>query len=865
VQVDPFALASRGIGINEVEQAVQKANVNLPVGTVDGEYRSFTLQTTGQLLTSAPYGDIIVTYRNGAPVRMRDLGRALDGVEDDKQAAWFANPETFQRALVLAIQRQPGANTVEVVDAIKRILPQLESYLPPSVTLRVLYDRSQTIRHSVNEVQFTLMLSLSLVVMVIFLFLRNLSATTIPSLALPLSVVGTFAVMALAGFSVNNLSLMALTLSIGFVVDDAIVVLENIVRHMEMGESPLQAAFKGSKQIGFTILSMTISLAAVFIPILFMAGILGRLFHEFAVVIISAILISGVVSLTLTPMLASRFLRPPREQQHGRAYMRVERIFQAMLAWYKTSLRWVLAHRRATLIANIAIMIAAVALAVLIPKGFVTDEDTSRIQANVETPQGTSYTELVRRQSQVVEQLRDDPNIHGIMSNVGGGFTASLGGPNFGRLFIALKPRSEREMGVQEIIQQFRAKAAKVPGVRVSFQNPPTINIGGRASKSLYQFALQSPDLDELARVAPEMEDKLEQLPELQDVSSDLQVRSPQLMIDIDRDKASTLGLSPEQIESALANGFGPRWISSIYAQNDQYRVLLELEPKYQRDPGVLSKVYVKSDTGNLVRLDAVAKLSEQVGTQSISHVGQLPAVTLSFNLKPGVSLGDALAKVNEVARQTLPATVTTSLQGTAQAFESSLKGMGWLILFTVVFIYIVLGILYESFVHPVTILSGLPSAAFGALLVLLIFGHDLNVYSLVGLIMLVGIVKKNAIMQIDFALEAQRTQGKSPIDAIYEGCLVRFRPIMMTTMAALMAALPLAVAAGSDSRRQLGLTAVGGLLISQLVTLYLTPVVYTYLDGLQHMTARWLERMRSGIRRSSREVETASVGSLPK
>lgn len=853
VQVDPFALASRGIGINEVEQAVQRANVNLPVGTVEGEHRTFTLQTTGQLLTAEPYGDIIVAYRQGSPVRLRDVGRAVDGVEDDKMAAWFANREVFQRTLMLAIQRQPGANTVEVVDAIREILPQLESYLPPSVTLRLLYDRSQTIRHSVNEVEFTLMLSLALVVMVIFLFLRNLSATTIPSLALPLSVVGTFAVMALCGFSINNLSLMALTLSIGFVVDDAIVVLENIVRHMEMGKRPMEAAFDGARQIGFTILSMTISLAAVFIPILFMGGILGRLFHEFAVVIISAILISGVVSLTLTPMLASRFLRPPREQKHGALSMRVERVFQRMLAFYQVSLRWVLAHRFVTLTLNIGIVIAAALLAWAIPKGFVTDEDTSQIFAVTETPQGTSFAELTRRQSQVVELLRDDPNIEGMTSSIGGGFAGSMGGMNFGRMFIALKPRSERELGVSEVIQQLRARAAKVPGISVSFQNPPTIRLGGRLSKSLYQFALQSPDLAELYRVAPEMEARLRGMDEIQDVGSDLQVRSPQLMIDIDRDKAATLGLSPEQIESSLANGFGPRWISTIYAQNDQYRVLLELDPRYQRDPAVLSKVYVKSDTGNLVRLDAVARLGEEVGTQSISHAGQLPAVTLSFNLKPGVSLGEALAKVNEAARETLPPTVTTSLQGTAQAFESSLKGMGWLMLFTVVFIYIVLGILYESFVHPLTILSGLPSAAFGALLVLMGFGHDLNVYSLVGLIMLVGIVKKNAIMQIDFALEAQRTRAKSPIDAIYEGCIVRFRPIMMTTMAALMAALPLALSTGSDSRRQLGLTAVGGLLISQLVTLYLTPIVYTYFDELQDA----LQRRGANLRASFAKVRS--------
>ncbi|MCL5097982.1 MAG: efflux RND transporter permease subunit [Candidatus Omnitrophica bacterium] len=845
VQVNPDAMASRGIGIDEVEQAIDNANVNLPVGTINGTQRSFTIKADGQLLRAATYNDIIVAYRNGAPVRLKDIGRAIDSVEDERTAAWYNDNTHHVRSIILAIQRQPGANTVEVCDTIKDLFPTLQSYLPPSVRMHILYDRSVTIRNSVHDVEFTLVLSLALVVMVIFLFLRNLSATIIPSMALPLSVVGTFGVMYLLGFSVDNLSLLALTLSIGFVVDDAIVMLENIVRHMEMGEKPLEAALKGAKQIGFTILSMTLSLAAVFIPVLFMGGIVGRLFREFSVTIVSAILISGMVSLTLTPMLCSRFLIPPGKERHGRAYKASERVFEGLLGAYNSSLRWVLKHRLAVVLLNVVILLITGWLFIMIPKGFLPDEDNSQIFTITETPQGTAFPELLKRQNTIVEIARKDPNVEAFFSSAGGGGSSSLGGQNYGRMFFHLKPPDQRKLDVYGVMQELRKKFAVIPGISVFMQNPPAIRIGGQLTKSLYQISLQSPDLDELYGAVPKFEAKLRELPELQDVTSDLQIRNPEVNYSIDRDKAATVGVTPQQIESALANGYGPRWISTIYAPNDQYKVLLELEPEYQLSPATISKLYVRSSTGNLVRLDTVGKLDQGVGPQSISHLGQLSAVTISFNLAPGVSLGDAVNKVTAVARETLPDTVTTGFQGTAQAFQSSIAGMGLLLVLAIVFIYIVLGILYESYVHPLTILSGLPSAGLGALLTALVFGNDLNVYSFVGLILLIGIVKKNAIMQIDFALDAQRNEGKSPIEAIIEGCIIRFRPIMMTTMAALMAALPIAAGAGGWARRQLGLTIVGGLITSQLVTLYLTPVFYIYMDALQQKVSQWRSSRR--------------------
>jgi HAE1 family hydrophobic/amphiphilic exporter-1 len=833
VKLDPSALAGRSIGIDEVTAAVRAANVNLPTGTLQDENRRFTLQATGQLTDAERYRRVIVTYREGRPVRLEELGEVIDSVEDDKTASWYADAEKRQRSVVLAVQRQPGTNTVAVAAAVRALLPSIGAQLPPSVELHVLFDRSESILASVNDVKFTLILALALVVMVIFIFLRNVSATLIPSLALPLSIIGTFALMYPLGYSVDNLSLMALTLSVGFVVDDAIVMLENIVRHMEAGDPPRAAALNGSREIGFTIISMTLSLAAVFIPVLFMPGILGRLFHEFAVTICVAILISGVVSLSLTPMLCSRFLRPPSSERHGTLYRVTESVFDAMLRVYERSLQWVLRHRPGMMVASLLILAATALLFVRIPKGFIPDEDQGAIFALTEAAQGVSFPAMVRYQTAATDIVRSDPNVKVLFSTVVG-TNAGMGTSNQGRIFIHLKPHGERA-SIPEIMEQLRPKLAHIPGLRVFLQPMPTIRIGGQLSKSLYQFTLQGPNTTELYRAAEQLEEQLRRVDILQDVTSDLQVRNPEVEVDIDRDHASALGVTAAQIEEALYSAYGDRWISTIYAPQDQYRVILGLLDRYRLDPASLSTLYIRSSTGQLVPLDAVTTLNQRVGPLTVNHAGQLPAATISFNLAPGVSLSQAVERVQQVARQTLPSTISTSFQGTAQAFESSLTGMWLLLLAAVVVIYIVLGILYESFIHPLTILSGLPSAGFGALLTLMLFRTELNIYGFVGLIMLIGIVKKNAIMQIDFALDAQRTEGKGPLEAIYEGCVIRFRPIMMTTMAALLGTLPIAlgIGAGAEARRPLGLAVVGGLIFSQLITLYLTPVYYTYLDAL--------------------------------
>jgi hydrophobic/amphiphilic exporter-1 (mainly G- bacteria), HAE1 family len=841
VRLDPQALATRSIGIDEVSNAVQRQNVNMPTGTLNGARRVLTLKASGQLLNAEAYRPLIVAYRNGSPVALQDIGKVIDSVENDKVASWYNDA----RMVFLAVQRQPGTNTIEVVDSIKNLLPQLRTLLPASVNLDITYDRSVSIRDSVKDVKITLFVSLCLVVLVIFLFLRNLSATVIPSLALPMSIVGTFTVMYLMNFSIDNLSLMALTLSVGFVVDDAIVMLENIVRHMEAGENVLEAALKGSREIGFTIVSMTLSLAAVFVPVLFMGGIVGRLLHEFAVVIGMSILVSGFVSLSLTPMLCSRFLKVSSSERHGHLYAVSERFFDRMLNIYDRSLKQVLAYRRTTMIVAGLLLVATVYLFVTMPKGFLPSEDIGQINGTTEAEQGISFEAMVAYHQTLAAILRQDPNVKSFQSNVGAGGNRT---GNYGTLSIFLKPRSQRRLSPDEVIQELRPKLATVPGIRVFLQNPPPIRIGGYASKSQYQFALQSPDTDELYRDAYTMEARMRQLPYLQDVSSDLQINNPQVNIEINRNKASVVGVSAQQIEDALSTAYAGRQISTILTANNEYQVLIEVEPQYQTDASALSLLHIRSSQGKLVPLNSLVSLSQGAGPLSVNHLGQIPSVTISFNLRPDVSLGEAMAGVEKLARSILPVSISTSFQGTAQAFQSSQEGLLLLLILTIVIIYILLGILYESFIHPLTILSGLPSAGFGALLTLMVFHKDLSLYAFVGLIMLIGIVKKNAIMMIDFALDAQRKEGKNPSEAIYQGCLVRFRPIMMTTMAALMGTLPIALGfgAGAESRRPLGLAVVGGLLFSQLITLYITPVVYIYLDRFQEYVTMGIASIRA-------------------
>jgi len=824
IQLDPHEMAARGVGIDEVQKAIQTANVNLPTGTLYGHYNAFTIQATGQLNDAAAYQNVIIAYRNGAPIYLRDIGHAYDSVENDKIASWHNGT----RAIVLAIQRQPGTNTVAVVDAVRTRVEAIEKQLPPSLKLDFLFDRSQGIRQSVGDVKFTLLLTIALVIMVIFIFLRNISATIIPSLALPMSIVGTFSVMYLLGFSLDNLSLMALTLSVGFVVDDAIVMLENIVRHMEMGKTAMQAAMDGSREIGFTIISMTLSLAAVFIPVLFMGGVVGRLLNEFAITITVAILVSGFVSLSLTPMLCSRFLKHVESSEHGRLYNATENIFDWTLGAYARSLKVVLDHKRIALAVSGVVLLLTGYLFVAVPKGFLPNEDEGAIFMSTEGIQGSSFEDMVRHQKELMNIIGSSPYVSEYMSTVSG--------QNAGRIFFILKPRNERP-SPEKIMAELRPKIQQVVGINGFMQMLPPIRLGGMLSKSEYQFVVQSPDTAQLYEAAPKLEAALRQVPQLQDVTSDLQIKNPQVNVQIDRDKAASLGVTAFQIEDALASAYGQRQVSTILAPQDQFHVLMEVEPQFQLDPNALSMLYIRSSSGQLVPLSAVAKLTPSVGPLTVTHLGQSPAVTISFNLKQGVALGDATKIVNDTARRVLPPNVTTTFQGTAQAFQSSVSGLGFLLVIAIFVIYIVLGILYESFIHPLTILSGLPSAGVGALLTLILFRQELNLYSFVGIILLVGIVKKNAIMMIDFALESERKDNKTPEDAIYQGALVRFRPIMMTTMSALMGTLPIAlgIGAGAQSRRPLGLAVVGGLLLSQVLTLYITPVYYVYLDRFQH------------------------------
>jgi HAE1 family hydrophobic/amphiphilic exporter-1 len=829
VDVDPNQLAAHNIGIDEVQKAIASSNTNLPTGRLDGDKQAFTIQSSGGLEKASQYRSIIVAYRNGIPVRLEQLGSVLDSVADNKVLALMNGRST----VMLAINRQPGTNTVDVVDNVNALLPEFRKQIPPSVHLDVVFDSSQSIRDSIRDVELTLLGTVVIVILVIFLFLRNASATMIPGAAVPFSVIGTFCVMYLLGYSINNLSLMALTLSVGFVVDDAIVMLENIVRHMEMGKSRMQAALAASREIGFTIVSMTISLVAVFIPVLFLAGIVGRLLHEFAVTIVVAILISGFVSLTLTPMLGSRFLKSEHGVRHGVMYRVLEGGFDTLARWYEATLRVALRFHPVTMLVAVAMLVGTIYLFRTMPTGFIPSQDSGFTFGIVVGPQDMSYDSMSQHLHQVAAVLQADPNVDGVGAFGGAGTGAS----NQAFVFATLKPRSQRPLSVDQLIESLRPRFMTVPGVFTFMQNPPPISVSGQFGTSIYQLTLQSSKLDDIYTWGPQLMAKMQQLPGFVDVNdNDLQAASPQVMVDIDRDRAQALGVTPEQVQDALYSAFGTRQVSTIYAPADQYEVILELEKQYQRTPDALSRLYVRSSNAALVPLDTMVKLSKQVRPASISHFGQLPATTINFNLKPGFSLGQAADQVDAAIRDLrMPAGISTKFQGTVKEFQSSFQNLTILLIVALLVIYIVLGILYESFIHPLTILSGLPSAVFGALLTLVLFHKELDLYAFVGIIMLFGVVKKNAIMMVDFAID-QRSAGHSAYDSIWQGCLLRFRPIMMTTVAALFGTLPIALGygEGADARQPLGLAVVGGLVVSQFLTLYITPVIYLYLERVQ-------------------------------
>ncbi len=840
VQVNPKALANKGLGIDDVEKAIQKANVNLPGGTLDGSKRSFTIDSNGQLTVGEDYASVIISYQNGKPVRVRDVGTAVSGIQDDKKmAAWYGTKKGAVRAVVLAIRKQPGSNAVLVSAGVKEIIPRLKEMVPESVDWHIMYDSSDYIKESIVDVQFTLVLTIFIVLIVVFLFLRSFRSTIIPNVAVPLSIIGTFAVMSVLGFSLNNLSMMALVLCVGLVVDDAIVVLENIVRRMEMGENHMVASFNGSKEIGFTIMSMTLSLVVVFIPLLFMPGIIGRLFHEFSVCIAAAILLSGFISLTLTPMMCSRILKGFSDKKEGRFYQVTENAFDGMIRFYSKTLHWTLEHRKLALLFTVCILLLSGFLFTRIPKGFLPTQDQNFLMAFTQAADDISFDDMVKHQEAANQIMMREADMKEFVS------IAALNTYNNGIIFANLANMKDRRRTANEIVDDLRPKLNSIPGLVVFPQNPPPIQIGAGNALAEYQFSLQGSNLTELYKYAGLFEDRMKGLPGLVDVNSDVKLNNPKIFVQVDRDKASALGVSLSQVQNAFFSAYASRKVSTIYGDLNQYWVILEVQPEFKSDPDALSYLYVKADSGKLVPLYTVADIIQTVGPLNVNHTGQLSSATIAFNLKPGHSIGEAVDATQKIARETnLPSSIVTGFQGSAQEFQKSFASMGFLLFVTVLVIYLVLGILYESFIHPITILTALPLAACGALVTLWVFGMELDMYGMVGMIMLIGIAKKNGIMMVDFALQQEKGKGLGPKESIHEACIIRFRPIMMTTMAALFGTLPIALGIGSggDARQPMGVAVVGGLFLSQFMTLYITPVFYVYFDEL----SRWMGRRRS-------------------